>query len=674
MILWIKQQHEKDTLKTTVMNLLKKQNPRLMSFKILLPVIMLLLSSNIEAQHFQTVWSNNPYLPMQIIIDSANLDGVYLQLNDEIAVFDIDVSGDEYCVGVIAMVGEFLPDTNYIVIAAFDDPDTPELDGFLNGHTIIYRYWDDSEGEEFVLFEATYHPSLSSVYTSQGTALVGLEGHTALIWTGTSNNNWNNVANWSLTQIPGPAINVVVPTGLTNYPTLSAAGECKNLIIQSDNTGDASILGDNLLTVDGMAAVERYTSGGVWHDIAASVTGQTVNSVYRNGAPKVWVAQFNEPTNTWAFLTSLSSPMPSGAGFDIWVETGNNATFSFEGLLQTSDLILNSGTMPPLSFTEGSLGYNLLGNPFASPLDWDIGTWNLANVDATVWVWDQSAGSYKDRVGGSGSLTDGIIPMGQGFFVRATAASPSVTIPVDARVHSAQAYYKNASAKNDVPAYISITAIKGDRSDELNIVFAGDATEDYDNGRDARKMFAMIGNAPQIYTLQSGELLSTNGLPILTEEGRTIQFDYKTGLSGKQTLVANTDFLPKTAVLLEDLFTGVVQDLVDNPVYSFESFEDDENDRFILHFSQEATGIENQEDDNGIQIYTYDGAVYIQSEGNAIKEQKEVVISDLMGRTVLQTTLPPSSLSKIPIINSHRYLIVNTRNNNGMKTAKVFIH
>ncbi len=652
---------------------LKTRNPWTGSLKMLLPVFIVFLSNITVAQHFQTIWSNNPYQAMNIVIDSANLDGAYLQINDEIAVFDVDASGNELCVGVIAMDGEFLPDTNYIIIASSDDQSTPEMDGFISGHSIIYRYWDDSEAEEFVLFEVSYNVALADDYQSLGTALAGLEGYTALTWTGTSNNSWNNVANWSLSQTPDTATHVVIPTGLTNYPTLSATGECKNLIIQSDNAGDASILGDNLLTVDGMATVQRYTSGGEWHDIAAAVTGQTVYSVFMNGAPKVWLAKYNEPTDTRTYISSLSTPMPSGAGFEMWVESGYSATFNYGGPLQTSDLSLSSATVPPISYTDPAHGYNLIGNPFASPLDWDIGTWNLIDIDATIWVWDPTSGSYKDRVGGTGSLTDGIIPIGQGFFIQANAAAASITIPMDARVHSAQAYYKNTLIDNDVPDHISIKAIKGDRSDELNIVFTGDATEEYDNGHDAKKMFAMIGNAPQIYTVQSGELLSINGLPLLTEEGRTLQFNYKTGLSGEQKLVANIDFLPNTEVLLEDLFTGIVHDFVNNPVYYFESLENDGHNRFLLHFGQIITGNENQKNENSIQVYAYDRVVYIRSEGKAAKEQKEIVITDLLGRTVLQTILPPSMLSKIPINVSNRYLIIKIQSESGINTAKVFI-
>ena len=645
------------------------------SLKILLLIFTALLSNITVAQHFQTVWSNNGYQLMNIIIDSAFLDSANLQLSDEIAVFDVDDSGNELCVGVIVMVGEFTPDTSYIVVASTDDPTTPDvMDGFIDGHTIIYRYWDDSEGEEYVLVEATYNPGFAIVYTSLATAITELNGFSALTWTGTADNTWNNIANWNLSQIPDTATHVVLPVGLSNYPTLSATGKCNNLKVQSDNTGDASILGDDLLTIDGTVTIERYISGGKWHDISASVTGQTVNCLYLNNNPKVWLKSYDEPTNTHTNITDLSTPMPSGSGFEVWVETGNNATFSFEGSLQTTDLTLTTASSPSLSYSGPEpFGYNLIGNPFASPLNWDIGTWNLADVNATIWIWDPAAGSYKDRVGGVGSLSGGIIPLGQGFFVQATSMAASITIPLDARVHSSQAYYKSVRTINEVPDHFTIKAIMGERNDEVNIVFAQDATEGYDNGRDAKKMFAWDGNAPQIYTVQSGEILSINGLPLLSEEGRTVQFNFAAGIDGEQTLIANATYLPETEVLLEDLFIDNIQDLIENPVYNFEALVNDDPNRFLLHFNPMIIGLEDKVSNSGVYVYAYNGSIYIRSKGKASKEKKEVFIYDLLGRSVLHTTASPSLLSKIHIESSGCFLIVKTQGENITNTTKVYI-
>ena len=63
----------------------------------------------------------------------------------------------------------------------------------------------------------------------------------------------------------------------------------------------------------------------------------------------------------------------------------HNVTAEFTGPLQTADLTLNSSSTPPLSYSgPDPLGFNLIGNPFVSALDWDIGTWNETDMAGTV--------------------------------------------------------------------------------------------------------------------------------------------------------------------------------------------------------------------------------------------------------------------------------------------------
>ncbi|MFA5417755.1 MAG: hypothetical protein WC341_04795 [Bacteroidales bacterium] len=94
---------------------------------------------------------------MGIIINSALLNGAYLQSDDEIAVFDVNGAGAEICVGRVIIINEFSADTNYLISATADDPTTPDVqDGFVAGHTLIFRYWDSSQNLETVLISASY--------------------------------------------------------------------------------------------------------------------------------------------------------------------------------------------------------------------------------------------------------------------------------------------------------------------------------------------------------------------------------------------------------------------------------------------------------------------------------------------------------------------------------------
>ena len=652
---------------------MKKQLQKVIPF-----IVFILLGTMGNAQHFQPVYGEqNPQNWMSFVILSVNIDGTTLQSGDEIAVFDIDPgTGDEICVGSTILTGSTPP---FTFSAGEDDGNG----GFIEGDSIIYRLWDSGNSKEIILINRSYNTSSSdSVFTVDGTAILNLMvGYSANTWTGSTDHDWNDASNWNTGLIPTAEADVIIPaTGVTNYPTLTSSVECNDITIESGSSGDASILGDDYLTVNGEATVQRYITGGVWHDVSASANNQTINSMYFNGNPDVWMRVYNESDNTRTYITNLNTPMPPGAGFEIWVDSGYDVTVNFTGPLQTSDLTLTTSTTPALSYTTGTpqsdYGYNLVGNPFASPIDLDNGTWTSSDVGNSFWVWNPDGeGSFCDynQATQLGSLTDGIIPMGQGFFIQATGPSPSFTIPMDARVHSTQSYYKSTQATNDTPDHISLQVMNDNGNNETNIAFLEGATEEFDN-YDTRKMFSFSGKAPQIYSIQAGEDLGINGLPVIPAEGTEVKIGFLAGTDGEQTLTANLEYLPETTVLLEDLVTGEIQDLVENPVYEFSATVDDDPERFILHFNQTITGNEEKPIDSGIHIYAYGNAVYIRSQGGMTKENKEITIYDMFGREILNTTMSPATLNRIPMSGIHGYFVVKVRSTKSIIAQKVCIN
>ncbi len=213
-------------------------------FDLLQTIIMLLVIFLISivykasAQHFQVITPNNPYMPMNIIVNSASLDAGLLQAGDEIAVFDVNGSGQEICVGQVTIINEFTTDTNYIVIATADDPSTTSVqDGFITGNNIIFRFWDSSENLEIILISDSYSPIYSDNYQLQGTALVELDGYSYETWIGTVSNEWNNAANWNFGRVPSLLFDVLIPANPTGsyWPTITSLdAKCENIIIEDN--------------------------------------------------------------------------------------------------------------------------------------------------------------------------------------------------------------------------------------------------------------------------------------------------------------------------------------------------------------------------------------------------------------------------------------------------------
>ena len=83
---------------------------------------------------------------------------------DEIGVFDGDI-----CVGsaVVENDGKYIQ-----VIASFDDPETMEKDGFMEGNTLVLRLWNRETGEETELRDTEPLEGYSMAFERQGTTVL----------------------------------------------------------------------------------------------------------------------------------------------------------------------------------------------------------------------------------------------------------------------------------------------------------------------------------------------------------------------------------------------------------------------------------------------------------------------------------------------------------------------
>jgi hypothetical protein len=145
-------------------------------------------------------------------------------------------------------------------------------------------------------------------------------------------------------------------------------------------------------------------------------------------------------------ISDLTATMSTGVGFityvysdDDYTNSGTDAGFPKTLSLSGTE---NSGSVSP-TLTSGADAWTLVGNPYASTIDWD----DLSKTDltGTVYVYDHSygtpsgddvaasgsAGSYRVWNGTSGSLTDGLIAPLQGFWVQNSASASSEALTIE---------------------------------------------------------------------------------------------------------------------------------------------------------------------------------------------------------------------------------------------------
>jgi hypothetical protein len=188
------------------------------------------------AVHFTNIWTGNPYLAMNVYVTSAILDGQDLEAGDEIGVFD----GDN-CVGSVMLSAPIQSGEYLSIIASTDDPTTPEVDGFIEGHTITYRLWDSGNSNEVDRVAANYIQGTDS-FSSQATVQIELIGITTATQEVEFSTGWNLFslymipANQDLLQILDP---LVAADAL-----LKVQGEAGNAIEQLTGMGWINEIGN----------------------------------------------------------------------------------------------------------------------------------------------------------------------------------------------------------------------------------------------------------------------------------------------------------------------------------------------------------------------------------------------------------------------------------------------
>ena len=189
-----------------------------------------------NTQHFTPIWSGNPYLPMNTFVTSATLDSNDLDAGDEIALFD-----GNNCVGVAQLSGPIIPGNPIQIIASKDDPDTPELDGFIDGDSIIYKYWDGTNLVEISNVIPSYTLG-GPDFIGQGTAVVDLNAQTVYTQNISLTTGWNI---FSLNVVPpDPDMLSILDTLILNDELIKAQDEAGNAVVYLPGIGWINTIGN----------------------------------------------------------------------------------------------------------------------------------------------------------------------------------------------------------------------------------------------------------------------------------------------------------------------------------------------------------------------------------------------------------------------------------------------
>ena len=159
-----------------------------------------------------------------------------------------------------------------------------------------------------------------------------------------------------------------------------------NAILKGNSSSKASFIDNGSFNVTGTSTVESYYADGRWHFIASSVSN-ALSGIFLN----IYLKNWNEADSTWTYITATDSLLKVGKGYEIWSTIGNPTVQYVGGTLNTGNI-----SIPVTATDQGGAsgigageGWNFVGNPFPSAIDWGtannpISGYVRTNLDNTL--------------------------------------------------------------------------------------------------------------------------------------------------------------------------------------------------------------------------------------------------------------------------------------------------
>ncbi|MDD2996874.1 MAG: Ig-like domain-containing protein [Paludibacter sp.] len=426
----------------------------------------------------------------------------------------------------------------------------------------------------------------------------------------------------SVTVAPGAKLT------LADTKTLTGA-----LILQSNTNASATFIDENASPASVTATVQQHLPAATdrtWWYLASPVTG-AASSVF--GSNKV--GDYSETTRSYSNPFTEATTLTAGKGYVVKMTAASAANYVFENkTLNTGDIsVLLTRTVTETA-DNAKRGFNLVGNPYPSYLNWELVYAASTNIRSTIWYRTLDKGSmafYTYNAKSNISVPDsahGYIPPMQAFWVKvdtdpvspATVSNGTLNFTNDMRSHDESALGNPLKAPAADRNLVRLSISNGTLSDETVIVTHPSASDNYDS-YDSEKMANGDANRPEIFSMAGNQELVINGISPLTDS-KQIALGVRPGLAGNYT-IALTEWrnISDMDIVLRDNQLGEELLLTESNNYSFSTDGNTSKSRFSLLFraKESTTGFDRISSD--LLIYSTQNTIRVESaslEGNTI--------------------------------------------------------
>lgn len=385
----------------------------------------------------------------------------------------------------------------------------------------------------------------------------------------------------------------------------------------------------------GNITMQRYIGAGAtnWRFLTTATNGTTIadwkDDFIMSGFIGSQYPDWPSATNRWPSIyfydetkpgiqdsgyvaaTNITNTISPGQG--VWVWSGDTITGTQAFTVDVTGPSNKGNINLPVTFTSSAGaandGWNMVGNPYPSTIDWNSANWTKTRINNAIYIWNpqnQQFSSYVSGIGTNGGSR--YIASSQAFWVQSNAASPVLTVRETCKSAVDQAFIRDAIANQQL---LTFGVQKGSKHDESVLRFIEGSTDSFDADFDAYKLASADVDMPYIALINNNDELSVNSYELGTS--LTMPVKVLASSNGLITMTFDKNNLTDlSCAILEDLQTGTKTNVITSSSYTFYHTSATDSARFLLHIWNNKT----KEVINPTCFESTDAQIIAQTSGN----------------------------------------------------------